>query len=88
MSNDDDAGQQTLAEFLGETDSGLEDIETRGDLTRAMERLDPRERAIIYYRFFRDMPQTEVAKKLNISQMHVSRLQKKALKRLKEILSG
>jgi len=88
LSNEDDAGQQTLAEFLGETDSGIEDIETLSDLTQAMERLEPRERAIIYYRFFRDMPQTEVAKKLNISQMHVSRLQQKALKRLKEILSS
>jgi len=33
------------------------------------------------------MSQTEVAKKLNISQMHVSRLQQKALRRLKELLS-
>ncbi|HOP81568.1 MAG TPA: sigma factor-like helix-turn-helix DNA-binding protein [Armatimonadota bacterium] len=33
------------------------------------------------------MSQTEVARRLNISQMHVSRLQQKALKRLKELLS-
>jgi len=88
LSNEEDDGKQTLTEFLGETDSGLEDIETLRDLTKAMEKLEPRERAIIYYRFFRDMPQTEVAKKLNISQMHVSRLQQKALKRLKDILSN
>ncbi len=77
----------TLAEFVGGIDSSLENIDTYGDLQHAMESLEPRERSIIYYRFFRDMSQTEVARRLNISQMHVSRLQQKALKRLKELLS-
>ena len=62
--------------------------ETYGDLKQAVDCLEPREKAIIYFRFFKDMSQTEVAKRLNISQMHVSRLQQKALKRLKELLSA
>ena len=69
-------------------DGSLQNVETYGDLKQAIESLEPREKAIIYYRFFRDMSQTEVAKRLNISQMHVSRLQQKALKRLKELLGG
>jgi RNA polymerase sigma-B factor len=77
----------SLAEFVGETDGSLENLERYGDLNQAMECLDQREKSIIYLRFFKDMSQTEVAKKLNISQMHVSRLQQKALKRLKELLS-
>jgi len=77
----------TLAEFVGDVDGSLQSIETYGDLKQAIECLEPREKAIIYYRFFRDMSQTEVAKRLNISQMHVSRLQQKAVKRLKELLS-
>jgi RNA polymerase sigma-B factor len=77
----------TLAEFIGGLDSSLQRIDTYGDLKQAMDRLDPRERAIIHYRFFRDMSQTEVAKRLNISQMHVSRLQQKALRRLKQLLA-
>lgn len=76
----------TLAEFVGGADESLQNIETYGDLKHAMDSLDDREKAIIYYRFFRDMSQTEVAKKLNISQMHVSRLQQKAIKRLKELM--
>lgn len=76
----------TLAEFVGGADESLQNIETYGDLKHAIESLDDREKAIIYYRFFRDMSQTEVAKKLNISQMHVSRLQQKAIKRLKELM--
>ncbi|MFQ3548830.1 MAG: SigB/SigF/SigG family RNA polymerase sigma factor [Armatimonadota bacterium] len=77
----------TLAEFIGDLDSSLENIETYGDLKQAMSNLEPRERAIIYFRFFKDMSQTEVARRLNISQMHVSRLQQKALRRLKEFLN-
>lgn len=77
----------SLAEFIGELDESLGNLEKYGDLTQAMDCLDQRERSIIYLRFFKDMSQTEVAKKLNISQMHVSRLQQKALKRLKDLLS-
>lgn len=77
----------SLSEFVGENDESLDNLEKYGDLNQAMDCLDSRERSIIYLRFFKDMSQTEVAKKLNISQMHVSRLQQKALKRLKELLS-
>ena len=77
----------SLAEFVGDTDGSLENLEKYGDLNQAMDSLDQREKSIIYLRFFKDMSQTEVAKRLNISQMHVSRLQQKALKRLKELLS-
>lgn len=77
----------TLSEFVGSMDGSLENIDAYGDLSQAMDYLEPREKAIIDYRFFKDMSQTEVARRLNISQMHVSRLQQRALKRLKELLS-
>ncbi|MDH7602366.1 MAG: RNA polymerase sigma factor SigF [Armatimonadota bacterium] len=83
----EDDSPLSLGEFVGGVDVSLENIETYGDVKRAIERLDPREKAIIYYRFFRNMSQTEVAKRLGISQMHVSRLQQRALKKLREILS-
>lgn len=88
LSHEGESAPLTLAEFIGDLDSSLQKIESYGDLKQAMECLEPREKAIIYYRFFKDMSQTEVAKRLNISQMHVSRLQQKALKRLKELLSS
>lgn len=78
----------TLAEFLGQRDSSLQRLEAYGDLRHAIDSLEPRERAIIYYRFFKDLSQTQVAEKLNISQMHVSRLQQKALKKLKELMNA
>lgn len=87
LSYEGESAPLSLAEFVGDTDRSLESLEKFGDLNQAMDCLDQREKSIIYLRFFKDMSQTEVAKRLNISQMHVSRLQQKALKRLKELLS-
>lgn len=88
LTHEGESAPLTLAEFVGDLDGALQNIETYGDLKQAIDSLEPREKAIIYYRFFKDMSQTEVAKRLNISQMHVSRLQQKALKKLKELLSS
>lgn len=56
-------------------------------LKEAISRLSARERQIITMRFFDSLTQTEVAKKLNISQAQVSRLEKCALKNMKKHLS-
>ncbi|MBW3621928.1 MAG: SigB/SigF/SigG family RNA polymerase sigma factor [Armatimonadetes bacterium] len=77
----------THGEMLGGPDVGLQNVENFEDLRSAIEHLDDREKAIILFRFFNDLSQTEVAKRLNISQMHVSRLQAKALQRLKQMLA-
>jgi RNA polymerase sigma factor (sigma-70 family) len=49
--------------------------------------LSGRERVIIYLRFYESVSQTEIAKRLNVSQMHVSRLQAKALEKLRSVLA-
>jgi RNA polymerase sigma-B factor len=41
---------------------------------------------ILYLRFYESVSQTEIAKRLNVSQMHVSRLQQKALEKLRNFL--
>jgi RNA polymerase sigma factor (sigma-70 family) len=56
----------------------------RDVLERAMEHLTPRERAIMAMRFYEQMSQSEIARRLGISQMHVSRLQRAALEQLKK----
>jgi RNA polymerase sigma-B factor len=53
-----------------------------------LKRLPERERKIIELRFFRNLSQTAVARRLGISQMHVSRLQHRALGRLRELARG
>lgn len=87
LAHEDESAPLSLAEFVGDTDLSLDNLEKYGDLNQAMDCLDTREKSIIYLRFFKDMSQTEVAKRLNISQMHVSRLQQKALRRLKDLLT-
>lgn len=86
MQTQGESGPLTISEFFGQDDESIRNIESHGDLRQAMDSLEPREKAIIYYRFFKDLSQTQVAERLNISQMHVSRLQHKAMRKLKESL--
>ena len=76
----------TLLDIVGRLDTALRDFEVYGDLREAIERLESRERQVISLRFFDEMSQSKIAKKLNISQMHVSRLQQRALRRLRDLL--
>ena len=69
----------TLGDRLGGDDDNLERVEMRHLLEQVMAHLTPREREIMALRFIDELPQTEVAKRLGISQMHVSRLQRAAI---------
>jgi len=73
----------TLGDRLGAEDSNLDRVEMRDVLEQAMAHLNPREREIMALRFVEELPQTEVAKRLGISQMHVSRLQRAAVDHLR-----
>jgi RNA polymerase sporulation-specific sigma factor len=53
-------------------------------LTEAIDTLNERERLIVYLRYFRDQTQSEVARRLGISQVQVSRLEKKILQTIKD----
>lgn len=53
-------------------------------LKEAIRELDERERLIVYLRYYKDQTQSEVAERLGISQVQVSRLEKKILKQMKE----
>ena len=57
-------------------------------LKGAIEELPEREKKIIVLRYFRDMTQSEVAQKIGVSQVQVSRLENKIIQRFKEKLSG
>ena len=75
-----------LAESIGGDDPNLDRVEMRDVLARAMEHLNPRERAILAMRFYDELSQSEIAKRLGISQMHVSRLQRAAQEQLRQYL--
>jgi len=80
-SADDESG--TLASQLGEDDPAMEDIEHRVALSPLLSTLPPRERTILHLRFFEGMTQSEIAARLGISQMHVSRLLARSLAELR-----
>jgi RNA polymerase sigma-B factor len=88
MQSDSENAPMSIAEFVGAEDETLANLEKYGDLNAALENLDQRERMIVTLRFFQDMSQAEVAARLNISQMHVSRLQARALSNLKKWLEA
>lgn len=81
------AESATLMDIIGRADSGLADIDTYSDLRRAITCLEARERQVIELRFFEDMSQAKIAREMNISQMHVSRLQQRGLQNLRLILA-
>jgi RNA polymerase sigma-B factor len=84
LGQDPDDSRGVLGDYVGRPDEELERFEYRARMAQALQTLPERERAIIQMRFFDNLSQTEVARRLSISQMHVSRLQQRALAKLRE----
>ena len=68
---------------VGHEDPGYELVEHTATLAPAMRELPQRERIILHMRFVEDMTQSQIADKIGISQMHVSRLIRQSLARLR-----
>jgi len=84
LASSDGEDARAVAERIGGEDPELDRVEMRDVLSRAMEHLTPRERSIMAMRFYDQMSQSEIARRLGISQMHVSRLQRAALEQLRK----
>lgn len=78
----------TPADRLGSADSALDLVDHSGDLRRLVAALPERERTILLLRFYGEHTQTQIAEKVGISQMHVSRLLARTLAHLRAELSG
>jgi len=72
-----------LGELLGFDDVELELAEFRAALGPALETLSQREQRIVLLRFFGNLTQTQIAERIGISQMHVSRLLARSLAALR-----
>ena len=77
------AGVVPLETDLPATDSELGRSEARAELDARLARLDHREREVVYLRFFADLTQDEIAERVGISQMHVSRTLRGALEKMR-----
>jgi len=84
VASSDGQDSRSVSEQIGSPDPELDRVEMRDVLDRAMEHLTPRERSIMAMRFYEQMSQSEIARRLGISQMHVSRLQRAALEQLRK----
>lgn len=73
---------ERLAEILGHSDLRLDSLVNYAPLRRAFDLLEPRKRWILRRRYFDEWSQSEVGRALGLSQMHVSRLEREALKEL------
>jgi RNA polymerase sigma-B factor len=73
---------------LGVTDEGFEQVEQRALLREAIVELPENEREVLLLRFIANKTQTEIAGLIGVSQMQVSRLVARGLKRLRERLSS
>lgn len=65
-----------------------EDMLDRMLLKEAIEGLPEREKKIVYLRYFRDLTQSEVARRVGVSQVQVSRIESKLMERLRKALEG
>jgi RNA polymerase sigma-B factor len=73
----------SLEECLGAEDPAIQKAETRIAWRQVIDELKPRLRDVIRLRYYQNMTQQQAAERLGVSQMHVSRLERRALDRLR-----
>ena len=82
----DSDGSCTLADLIGDDDDEMEFSVDTLDLEDAMGALTDREQSILRLRFFKSFSQRQAASVIGISQMHVSRLERAALGKLRSVM--
>ena len=82
--SDEDDGDSYL-DSLGEEDHSLGLVDGAATIFAAAKQLPERERQILLMRFAKDLTQTEIAEQIGVSQMQISRLLRKSLRRLREL---
>ena len=80
--NSDD-NDLSLMDVVGDEDKYYTKIENEDFINKSMDKLNDLERDIIIQRFYKNKTQSDIAKELNISQMTVSRIEKKSLEKLR-----
>ncbi|HEV8602888.1 MAG TPA: SigB/SigF/SigG family RNA polymerase sigma factor [Gaiellaceae bacterium] len=80
----DEEGDLDPLESLGAEEPQYEVSEDRAVLAPGFRVLDERERRILHLRFFKGLTQSQIAQQVGISQMHVSRLIRRALEKIRD----
>jgi RNA polymerase sigma-B factor len=83
--DDEDGNSSALVDLFAIDEPGFEQVEAKVTVADALPELSRREREVLRLRFFEDRTQTEVAQEIGVSQMQVSRIQHRAIARLREL---
>ena len=83
----DDEGMKFFA-HLGRDERGYEDLEVREDLRQALDTLSRDERQLIKLRFQDRLSQQATAKRMSLTQMQVSRMERRVLRTLKDVMQA
>lgn len=86
MASNEEEGDKSLYAVLADGEDKYESFETKETLRAAMKNFSDIEKALIKYRYVDELSQSETAKRLGVSQMFVSRMERKLLAKLKENL--
>jgi RNA polymerase sigma-B factor len=81
----DEGDGETYAESIGIDDERFELVEYSATIAPTLQALPPRDRIVLHLRFVEDLTQAEIAERVGVSQMHVSRLIRRALERLRTV---
>jgi len=84
----DDDGELDPLESLGTEEHQYEVSEDRAVLAPGFRVLDERERKILHLRFFEGLTQSQIAQQVGISQMHVSRLIRRSLEKIRDEIAS
>ncbi|MDR0140222.1 RNA polymerase sigma factor SigB [Metabacillus idriensis] len=85
---DSDGSTVTILDIVGSKEEGYEQVNQKLMLESVLHVLSDREKEIIHHTYILNKSQKEAGEILGISQMHVSRLQRRAITKLKEALSA
>ena len=83
--DDDDEDSAGIADSVGIEDAGFSVAEDAATVERLMRVLSEREREVLRLRFAEDLTQSEIGQRVGVSQMHVSRLIRQSVARLREV---
>jgi len=81
----DEGDGETYAESIGTEDGRYELVEYGATIAPTLAALPARDRIVLHLRFVEDLTQAEIAARVGVSQMHVSRLIRRALERLRTV---
>ncbi|MER5707244.1 RNA polymerase sigma factor SigF [Streptomyces sp. NPDC042898] len=84
LGGENEDGEASLADFIGSEDPAMELVEDFHALAPLIADLDERDRQIIHLRFVEELTQSQIGERLGCSQMHVSRLLSRTVKRLRQ----